>query len=106
MGTLTARQETGLLAVNGQHVRLGENLKQPPGFQVLDSRTQVDIGAEQENVQSVCQRDRGARRVRLYLRSAERTRADSPNRIGGAGAAQIDAQILSGRAIHVREAYL
>ena len=51
-----AGQEAGLLAVDRQHVRLGEDLEEAASLQGLDGGAEIEIGPEQEEVESVGKR--------------------------------------------------
>ena len=93
------------MAVDGQHIGFRQNLQQPPCLQRFDCRAEIEIAAEQENIESVAERQGGAGGVGHYLRSIESASGDTTNGVRGPGAEYIYSQILGGSTIDSRKAY-
>ena len=52
-GKLAARQKAALFAILSEYVGLGEDLKKTFGLQGFDGRSEVQIGPEEEKIESV-----------------------------------------------------
>ena len=52
-GKLTTGEEAGFLAVDRDQIGLGQNLQQILGLQRFDHGAEVNVGAEQEQVQNI-----------------------------------------------------
>src|SRR5690242_7881974 len=47
---LAASQKTSLLAILGQHVRLGQNFEKAAALQQLDGCAQIQVGTEEKHI--------------------------------------------------------
>src|SRR3984893_17284332 len=88
-GKLTARQETGFLAVHRAQVGLGQDLQEILVLQGLNHGSEVDIGPEQKQIENVADGLVSRYRVALTSRLGDLLRSETPKLTGRRGSDDI-----------------
>src|ERR1019366_5038515 len=98
---LAAGEEAGLLAIDGQKIRLGQGFEQILALQRLDGRRQVNVLAEQQDAQHVGEANDAAG---ADGGTGELSGADGGGLVKSSGS-ETDTQVQAGGAVHTAETH-